>query len=533
MYSTKQNVQQLTSLMLKAGITKVVVCPGSRNIPLVHNFVAADMECYEVTDERSAGFFALGLIEANGGEPVAVCCTSGSAVLNLAPAVSEAYYRPLPLLVITADRPLRWINQMDGQTMIQPEAFANYVRKTVTLPEDDRWLCNRLVNEAFMEQKKTSGPVHIDVPINEPFFDFTAESLPAERLIEYIKPATAIQLPQSLQSAWQEAQRPMLIVGQLSPEDIADYGQEFITLARKGCTILAEHLSNLHTLPEAYTYINFSFDEQLRTDGSIPQPDLVITLGGHIVSKRIKQYLRAHQPHTHIQVSQLGELADLFTCATTLVEADNKTALMALNSIPARFQNPLPANDSPTEDHILNTILPRIDSEWAIHVANSTMVRTLIRHFRGTNPVYCNRGINGIEGSTSAAVGYWAGTHRPTLLLTGDLSFFYDQNALWNNFVKNPQAPLRIFILNNGCGDIFHHLPGLHTPALDQYISAHHTTTAQGIASQCHATYFVAHNEDELQRHLPSFCKKDNTVIILEYFHLQHCNKNRILKVKS
>lgn len=505
--------------MLKAGITKVVVCPGSRNIPLVHNFVAADMECYEVTDERSAGFFALGLIEANGGEPVAVCCTSGSAVLNLAPAVSEAYYRPLPLLVITADRPLRWINQMDGQTMIQPEAFANYVRKTVTLPEDDRWLCNRLVNEAFMVQKKTSGPVHIDVPINEPFFDFTAESLPAERLIEYIKPATTLQLPQSLQSAWQEAQRPMLIVGQLSPEDIADYGQEFISLAKKGCTILAEHLSNLHTLPEAYTYINFSFDEQLRTDGSIPQPDLVITLGGHIVSKRIKQYLRAHQPHTHIQVSQLGELADLFTCATTLVEADNKTALMALNSIPARFQNPLPANDSPAEDHILNSIFSFIDKEWTIQVANSTMVRTLIGYFKGSNSVFCNRGINGIEGCISTAVGYWAGSKRPTIVLTGDLSFFYDQNALWNNFVKSPQSPLRIVILNNGCGQIFHTLPGLQTPALEQYISAKHDTTAQGIAIECGAKYNKVHNAAELQAFLPTFLSKDNTVSILEIFN--------------
>lgn len=517
MYSTKQNVIQLTSLMLKAGITKVVVCPGSRNIPLVHNFVAVGMECYEVTDERSAGFFALGLIEANGGEPVAVCCTSGSAVLNLAPAVSEAYYHPLPLLVITADRPLRWINQMDGQTMIQPGAFANFIRKTVTLPEDDQWLCNRLINEAFIEQKKTNGPVHIDVPINEPFFDFSAESLPNERLIEYIKSSSAIQLPQSLQSTWQKAQHPMLIVGQLSPEEIAEYGQEFITLAKKGCTILAEHLSNLHTLPEAYNYINFSFDEQLRINGSIPQPDLIITLGGHIVSKRIKQYLRAHQPQTHIQVSQLGELADLFTCATTLIETDNKSFLIALNSIPANFDNSLPNNDLPTEEHIINSILSHIDKEWTIQVANSTMVRTLIRHFRSTNPVFCNRGINGIEGSTSAAVGYWAGSHRPTLLLTGDLSFFYDQNALWNNFVKNPQAPLRIFILNNGCGDIFHHLPGLQTPALDQYISAHHTTTAQGIASQCHATYLVAHNEEELKNHLQSFMNKDNTVSILEY----------------
>ncbi len=144
MYSTKINIQQLTVLMLKAGIDKVVVCPGSRNAAIVHNFKAAGMECYDITDERSAGFFAIGLIQANKGASVAVCCTSGSAVLNLAPAVVEAYYQALPLFVVTADRPAMWIGQKDGQTMIQSGVFDGYVSKSVSLPEprdrEERWV---------------------------------------------------------------------------------------------------------------------------------------------------------------------------------------------------------------------------------------------------------------------------------------------------------------------------------------------------------------------------------------------------------
>ena len=155
--------------MLKAHITQAVVCPGSRNAAIVHNLQAAGIECYEVTDERSAGFFAIGLIEANGGKPVAVCVTSGSAVLNLSPAVSEAYYRMFPLLIITADRPPQWIGQMDGQTLLQSNAYGQMVAKSVSLPEptnaEERWYCNRLINEAFIALQQTHRPVQINVPI--------------------------------------------------------------------------------------------------------------------------------------------------------------------------------------------------------------------------------------------------------------------------------------------------------------------------------------------------------------------------------
>ena len=185
MYSNKTSVNILTSLLVAHGIKHAVVCPGSRNVPIVHNLnECPDITCYPVTDERSAGFFALGIAQATD-EPVVVCVTSGTALLNLAPAVAEAHYQHQSLIVISADRPAEWIDQLDGQTLQQPGALEPWVKKTVSLPELSplNWHCNRLVNEALIEATDDTHPcVHINVPISEPLFEFTTEKLPEERV---------------------------------------------------------------------------------------------------------------------------------------------------------------------------------------------------------------------------------------------------------------------------------------------------------------------------------------------------------------
>ena len=194
MYSNKENVNILTSLLVAHGIHHAVVCPGSRNAAIVHNLnECPDIQCYPVTDERSAGFYALGMTQALK-EPVVVCVTSGTALLNLAPAVAEAYYQHQPVVVISADRPQQWIDQLDGQTLPQPDALGRFVKKAVSLPEphdkDTRWYCNRLVNEALIEKH---APVHINVPITEPLFRFDTPALPQERKIDFT-PADATNI---------------------------------------------------------------------------------------------------------------------------------------------------------------------------------------------------------------------------------------------------------------------------------------------------------------------------------------------------
>ena len=221
MYSDKINVNILTSLMVAHGVRTVVVCPGSRNAPLAHNFASCpEMYCVAATDERSAGFYALGLALASE-RPVAVCVTSGSALLNLAPAVAEAYYREVPLLVISADRPLAMINQLQGQTLPQAGALGMMVKATMQLPEPhnevERWYCNRLVNEAIIKMLlHGGGPVHINVPISEPLYNFAVEELPEERKISMAAASADEALLTAIADDFAKARKPLIVVGQMA-----------------------------------------------------------------------------------------------------------------------------------------------------------------------------------------------------------------------------------------------------------------------------------------------------------------------------
>ena len=219
MFSNKKNVNILTALLAAHGIRHAVVCPGSRNAPIVHNLNEhPDIVCYPVTDERSAGFYAIGMMQALD-EPVVVCVTSGTALLNLAPAVAEAWYQHLPLIVVSADRPEPWIDQLDGQTLPQPGALGRFVRRTVSLPETEEWYCNRLVNEALLDAMADDArPVHINVPITEPLFSFDVPQLPDVRMVMRTSPARDYDcLHPALVDGLTAARRPMIVFGQTNP----------------------------------------------------------------------------------------------------------------------------------------------------------------------------------------------------------------------------------------------------------------------------------------------------------------------------
>lgn len=218
MFSDKHNVNILTSLLVRHGLRSAVLCPGSRNAPLVHNLVQAGLRTFAVTDERSAGFFALGRALDEG--PVALCVTSGTALLNLLPAVAEAFYQHVPLVVISADRPLAWIDQQDGQTLPQAGALAPFVLRSVSLPEssdpEGRWFCNRLVNEALLAMHtRGSGPVHVNVPISEPLYSFSVDALPDERVVAHaVGTDLAHEDFEEFFRRFSAARRPMVVLGQ-------------------------------------------------------------------------------------------------------------------------------------------------------------------------------------------------------------------------------------------------------------------------------------------------------------------------------
>ena len=324
MYSDKKNVLQLVALLRAHGIRRAVLCPGSRNVPLVQAFATCeDFECFSVTDERSAGFFAVGLA-LHVQAPVVVCCTSGSALLNLHPAVCEAFYRRVPLVVVSADRPAAWIGQMDGQTLPQPGVFGGLVRKAVNLPEvrtgEDEGYANRLVNEALLEVDHHGyGPVHINVPLSEPLFQFTAEALPSvRRMVRRDMSDEGRTLSFFLKEEFPKYRRVLVVSGQMSSDEAAGVAA---CLSGSRVAWLAEVLGNCPSASDAVRGFDALLYAAREEDLQALRPDLVITVGGHVVSKRLKQFLRRTPSLVHWHVSPDGLPADLFCALTTVVEA--------------------------------------------------------------------------------------------------------------------------------------------------------------------------------------------------------------------
>lgn len=544
-----------------------MVCPGSRDAAIVHNLnECEDITCYPVTDERSAGFQALGLSMAEGYQPVVVCVTSGSALLNLYPAVAEAYYQQIPLIVISADRPAQWINQLDGQTLPQPDALGQMVRKAVSLPEvfageqqeEMHWYCNRLVNEALLKSMgRVKGPVHINVPISEPFYSFTKEILPVERKIEVAYCRANIDTFDGTPfECVLKAKRPLVVIGQL------DNTEKYVDLLAyiDRMPILWESLAMppyLYKVQEELgedwnkTTLYGAFEnllDEIKDDERF-RPDLVVYIGGHIVSKKLKSYLRSLKGVEQIRISQEADIEDTFMHLTKVMDLPNSDAMSWLDNFGwhnqwedyrklwmdalaksyERKENFKPefsslatvkeffsqlqkvepqdfkaftlggkdAQDDGIYDRKFDTFLPGMMS--SVFSGNSSAIRLM--NLYADRHVYCNRGVNGIEGSLSTAVGFSMCKNKSdkhVYCVLGDLSFFYDQNALWN---RNLNGKLRIIVLNNGGGAIFGKFQGLkESQAREEMIMAKHHATAEGICSQNEVKYLAAHTMEEMEQ---------------------------------
>lgn len=526
MYSNKENVNILTSLLLEYGVSDAVVCPGSRNAPIVHNLsVCEAIRCRPVTDERSAAFYALGLAIATR-RPTVVCVTSGSALLNVMPAVAEAAYQHVPLVVISADRPQQWIDQLDGQTIPQSDALGRFVRKAVQLPEphndEERWLCRRLVNEAMhLATCRQGTPVHINVPISEPLFEFDTEQLPQLSRFNNIKRAAIKDASMDMPDAFHKAKRPMIVIGQLAHGTVS---HETIRSLSEKYVVMSEPLSNP-------SYMTIHFDEAIRyivsdnssinddeDDKTAYYPDYVIYVGDTLVSKPARRFLRNAKAPSCLITPDAADIHDPLMTLTDIVECDTDSINALLASLcdapdtdercrfHDRWQSFLDAYAAHADAYApeysqMATVkyfeeqLADLDIDICVHYANSSAVRLACIYAQ--HYVWCNRGVNGIEGSLSTAAGFSLATHDMTVCVIGDLSFFYDQNALWNS---NLRGNLRIILLNNRGGGIFRQLPGLSdSPAADDLVMASHENTAQGICTQNDIGYMSAKNMDEMQ----------------------------------
>lgn len=525
MFSNKENINILTALLMAHGVEDAVVCPGSRNAPIVHNLnECGAIRCRPVTDERSAGFYALGLAQATG-RPVVVCVTSGTALLNLAPAVAEACFLNVPVVVVSADRPAAWIGQLDGQILPQPDALGRFVRKAVSLPEPkdniERWFCNRMINEAMLAARYRGGaPVHINVPVTEPLFAFDCPELPAERVISFHLPDTATDSGVSsvLDLAVCNSMRPMVVIGRtaLAAPAVRDAFSSVI----ERLTVIGEPLNGLSS--------PVLFDEVMRCAGDNPdyKPDLVIYVGGTIVSKCTRRFLRESGAETWMLSTDCSDIHDPLMNLTNVVECGSMDAVVSMLCHAADAAARVPDGckaDSRRKfwnmwrralDHAyectavyepqysqmavvkyLEEQTDDIGSDVYMHYANSSAVR--LANIYASRYVYCNRGVNGIEGSLSAAAGFSLGMPGMTVCVIGDLSFFYDQNALWNNSIG---GNFRIVLLNNHGGGIFNRLDGLErSPVAGSLVAASHAADAKGICAQNDIGYMKASGMDEMR----------------------------------
>lgn len=530
--SALPQVRELAALMQSHGVTRCVLCPGSRNSPIVRTLdVLPSFTCRSVTDERSAGFIALGWAAA-AQAPVAVCVTSGSAILNLHPAVAEAYYRHVPLLIISADRPAAWIGQQDGQTLPQPGAFGSLTPCSVQLPEsmhtiDTAWHTNRLINEALLALWQHGGaPAHINIPLSDPLSREVPGDLPATRVIRRLDltdPADA----SSLAAMIGQSPRKLLLLGQLPARP------SWVTeLAAKGWAIAGEHLSN------AQGIVQPSPDLLLGSDpDSSWVPDLLLTCGGCLISKRIKQLLRNTPPCYHLHLSPDGSVTDTFRCLTHSLCGTPEQLLQTLrihaeSTVPSdieasrayadRWMVPdhrrVPGTDAEPKApwssiRAIGELMAALHPGDTLHLANSSAVR-YAQFFPLTQGVQveCNRGTNGIEGCLSTAVGYALASSERQFLIIGDLAFFYDMNALAQGGIG---PNLRILLLNNHTGGIFSTLPGRPCAM----VAGSSRTTAEGWALACDFTYRAVHSStDWSEAHAALTARQATAPVLVELF---------------
>ncbi len=538
MISTFPSVQYLLDISARKGIEHVVISPGSRNAPLTVSFANDErFKLKSIPDERSASFVALGLAQATH-KPAIVTCTSGSAVVNLSGGILEAYYQGVPMIVVTADRPAEWTDQGDGQTMRQQGVFSNYIKASFQVPQrldtdDEHWYAQRIINEAFeISMHGKPGPVHVNMPFAEPLYDVQETGIDGRNMAFMTGRRILNDVQQSeLAEIWKNSKKKMILVGShFTGEDI---GEPLKDLSHRADTaVVTETTSNIR-----YERFNKNIDRLIssfKEDEVVEfMPDLLVTIGDHIVSKKIKHLLRKHQPSQHWHIASDGILIDTFKSLTKWVQAEPRDVLKFLMDLDAdiegRFGLAWKERDYTAEDlhekfleevafsdlkafERINDIVPESS---IIQMSNSTAVRYVQLFSMLPNIRYlCNRGVSGIDGSTSTALGCALESDQLVTLITGEVGFLYDSNALFNQ--HKPQN-LRIIVINNGGGDIFRIIdgPSKHEKAL-AYFQTPHDFDLEHISEQYGLAYLTANNEDDLDVALNKLFYELDEMAVLE-----------------
>lgn len=541
MTSDKKTISLLTDIFVKKGLREIVLSPGSRNAPVIISFTQhSDIEAVSVLDERSAAFFALGMAQQKQ-RAVAIACTSGSALLNYASAIAEAFYQKIPLLILTADRPPHLIDVGDGQTIRQENVFANYIKRSYSLPleitsETEKEEVTLLINKAIDQtQFPEPGPVHINIPFDEPLYGLTGKPETGNALDTFGKqPPVDEKTRQLFLQHWHKSRKTLILAGQGEPSEklniILQHLSEFQQVA-----VMTETTSNLHSpafMDEIDNLITEIPDEEMADF----QPEMLITIGTSIVSKKIKKLLRKYPAKNHWHISPSGEKRDTYFCLNGIIRTNADDFLtqekenLTENSgqyrsfwqrhkvIVLQKSKAFLAKTGWCDLKVYELLFREIPENTLLHLGNSTPVR--YAQLFGSLPefhYFSNRGVSGIDGQVSTAAGAaFAAKDKINTIITGDLGFFYDSNALMN---QNLTPNLKIIVINNGGGDIFRFIPGSDTSAQrEKFFAAKHNWKAEMIAKAFDIYYLKAENEAELKNCLSEFYAENSRPALLEIF---------------
>ena len=535
--------QAVIEIFRQKEIQHIVISPGSRNAPLTIGFTNQDtFTCYSIADERCAAFFALGLAQQLQ-KPIAVVCTSGSALLNYYPAVAEAFYSQIPLLVVSADRPQGKIDIGDGQTIRQENVFANHIVFSANLTENASEKNDNLIVSAIETAITQKGPAHINVPFEEPLYESLLEPTYIPKFALFTIEKATFNLEEKFVSEWQLAKRKLILVGELLPNSIEQKYIDFLA-QDESVLVLLEKTSNLHHptfIDRIDTLVTtFSEDDKLNF-----QPDILLTFGGMVVSKRIKALLRNYQPKQHWHVDEIRAY-DTFGCLSEHFQTnissffsqllvENKTIESKYQyNFQAIWQDRLRKHDKymskiPFSDFkVFDFLSQHLPEEIQLQVSNSSPIRYIqLVHINKSIEVFCNRGTSGIDGSTSTAIGAAVANKKPTILITGDISFLYDSNALWNNYIpKN----FKIILINNNGGGIFRILPGhQENETFNTFFETSHHLTAEHLAKMYQLNYVSVKEVNELHSVWSAFVSEENRPTILEIFTPEKLNNSILL----
>jgi 2-succinyl-5-enolpyruvyl-6-hydroxy-3-cyclohexene-1-carboxylate synthase len=542
--SDKPAAQMLSAISAVKGMRYAVISAGSRNAPLVIAFDAQEeIKCLSIIDERSAAFFALGIAQQTNA-PAGIICTSGSAALNYAPAIAEAFYQKIPLVVITADRPPEWIDQDDGQTINQQNIYSNYCKASFNLPvepnhPDDLWYAQRLISEAFNTamENRNEGPVHINVPFREPLYGEATGVKVNNKIINNasIQRQLSGQEERYFQDIWNSTEKKMLICGLHRPDKELNILLSKLA-SHQSVAVITETISNLQDDKFIHN-IDTVIDSLDENDKELFQPDLLITFGGPVTSKKLKSYLRKYNPQQHWHISLSAAHTDTFQSLTNILAVDEKYLFKLLSNQKNKLKDSYgkdlkhisdKANKALleyskkatfTDLSVINSIWKNIPKNSDVHLGNSSPIRYAnLFETKVTKGIkyFCNRGVSGIDGITSTASGAAYCTGRVTTLITGDLAFFYDSNALWNKYLG---GNLKIIVINNSGGGIFRLIDSKNSPLLEKYFEVKHSMKAEGIVKAHNIPYYSAKNESELKQNLTKLYKDHNgKPAVLEVF---------------